>query len=67
MMWHRDYFNFSVEYPVNDTERKVREEIATSAVRIMRPPIRSFAHPFDASVYLLGKGLCYHEAPLGVP
>ena len=56
MMCNRNYFDFFVAEPVDETERKVRKEVSAGITQITWPPVRSFFHPLDAGVYLSGKG-----------
>ena len=67
MMCYRDYFNLFVAEPIDETEREVGKEITASSLQVLRPPIRSFPHPFQTSTHLHEKGSCCHMTALGIP
>jgi hypothetical protein len=67
MMCHRDDFDLSVTDPIDQTKRKVRKEIPTRSVHILRPTLRSLSHTFHAGVDFRRKSACGDGTPLRVP
>src|SRR5512145_1035395 len=57
MMCHRDDVDLPVTDPVDQTKRKVRQEIPTRSVHIPRPTLRGLTHTFHAGGdFYLGSG-----------
>jgi hypothetical protein len=67
MMCHRDDFEFPVTDAIDQTVRKVREEIPTCPMHITRPTLRGFSHAFHADVDFRYEGASSIWTPLCIP
>ena len=66
-MRHRDNDDLLRADPVDQTKRKVRQEISTRSVDILRPTRRGLTHTFHAGVDFCHKSGYSTGTLLGVP